>query len=163
VDDAGAAVPNGTVGHLLIKGEPTAPYYWNRLERTRATMQGEWLRTGDMFWRDADGFFYFAGRSDDMLKVAGIWVSPAEIEAQLVEHPAVLEAGVIGRPDAHGLTRPHAFVVLKPGWAASKELATALIELVRARRHCPPAAVEFVADLPKTATGKVQRFRLRGA
>jgi len=164
VDDAGAAVAVGTVGHLLIKGEPTAPSYWNRLARTRATMQGEWLRTGDMFSCDADGFFYFAGRSDDMLKVAGIWVSPAEIEAHLVAHPAVLEAGVIGRPDANGLTRPHAFVVLKPGWAGSAELATALIELVRARGgHRTPAAVEFVADLPKTATGKVQRFRLRGA
>jgi benzoate-CoA ligase len=164
VDDAGDAVPVGTVGHLLIKGEPTAPYYWNRLERTRATMQGEWLRTGDMFSCDRDGFFYFAGRSDDMLKVAGIWVSPAEIEAHLVAHPAVLEAGVIGRPDANGLTRPHAFVVVKPGWTASAELAATLTELVRARGgHRTPAAVEFVADLPKTATGKVQRFRLRGA
>jgi len=163
-DDEGATVPVGTVGHLLIKGEPTAPYYWNRLERTRATMQGEWLRTGDMFSCDADGFFYFAGRSDDMLKVAGIWVSPAEIEAHLVAHPAVLEAGVIGRPDASGLTRPHAFVVLKPGWTASAELAATLTELVRTRGgHRTPAAVEFVADLPKTATGKVQRFRLRGA
>ena len=164
VDDAGAAVPLGTVGHLLIKGETTSPYYWNRLDRTRATMQGEWLRTGDMFSRDADGFFYFAGRSDDMLKVAGMWVSPAEIEAQLVAHPAVLEAGVIGVADAQGLTRPHAFVVLKPGWAASDDLATALTDLVRSRGgHRTPAAVTFVPDLPKTATGKIQRFRLRGA
>jgi benzoate-CoA ligase family protein len=164
VDDAGATVSAGTVGHLLIKGDTTSPYYWNRLHRTRATMQGEWLRTGDMFSCDADGFFYFAGRSDDMLKVAGMWVSPAEIEAQLAEHPAVLEAGVIGVGDAHGLTRPHAFVVLKSGWAASDELAAALIELVRKRGgHRTPAAVTFVPDLPKTATGKVQRFRLRGA
>jgi benzoate-CoA ligase len=164
VDDEGAPVPVGTVGHLLIKGEPTSPYYWNRLERTRATMQGEWLRTGDMFSLDGDGFFYFAGRSDDMLKVAGMWVSPAEIEAQLVEHPAVLEAGVVGIANAQGLTRPHAFVVLKPGWAPSDDLATTLTELVRKRGgHRTPAAVAFVADLPKTATGKVQRFRLRGA
>ena len=164
VDDAGVPVPTGTVGHLLIKGETTSPYYWNRLDRTRATMQGEWLRTGDMFSRDADGFFLFAGRSDDMLKVAGLWVSPADIEAQLVEHPAVLEAGVIGVADTRGLTRPHAFVVLKPGWAASDDLAGTLTELVRARGgHRAPATVTFVADLPKTATGKVQRFRLRGA
>jgi benzoate-CoA ligase family protein len=164
VDDEGAPVPTGAVGHLLIKGETTAPYYWNRLERTRATMQGEWLRTGDMFSRDAEGFFYFAGRSDDMLKVAGIWVSPAEVEAQLVEHPAVLEAGVVGVADVHGLTRPHAFVVLKPGVARSPDLATTLIEFVHARGgHRAPAAVVFVDDLPKTATGKVQRFRLRGA
>jgi benzoate-CoA ligase len=164
VDDAGAAVALGTIGHLLIKGETTSPYYWNRLERTRATMQGEWLRTGDMFSRDADGFFHFAGRSDDMLKVAGLWVSPAEVEAQLIEHPAVLEAGVVGLADEQGLIRPHAFVVLKPGWAPSDDLATTLIQFVRKRGgHRTPAAVAFVADLPKTATGKVQRFRLRGA
>jgi acyl-coenzyme A synthetase/AMP-(fatty) acid ligase len=157
-------VPAGTVGHLLIKGETSAPYYWNRLERTRATMHGEWLRTGDMFSCDAEGFFYFAGRSDDMLKVAGMWVSPSEIEAQLVEHPSVLEAGVVGVADAEGLTRPHAFVVLKSGWSASTDLATTLTEFVRKRGgHRTPAAVAFVDDLPKTATGKVQRFRLRGA
>jgi benzoate-CoA ligase len=164
VDDAGAPVAAGTIGHLVIKGEPTAPYYWNRLERTRATMQGEWLRTGDMFSCDAEGFFSFAGRSDDMLKVAGVWVSPSEIEAQLVEHPAVLEAGVVGAPDGDGLTRPHAFVVLKPGWTASRDLATTLTALVRQRGgHRTPAAVAFVDELPKTATGKVQRFRLRDA
>ena len=164
VDDAGAPVPIGTVGHLLVKGETIAPYYWNRLERTRATMQGEWLRTGDMFSRDADGYYHFAGRADDMLKVAGMWVSPSEIEAHIVEHPAVLEAAVVGTADGQGLTRPHAFVVLKPGWAASAGLATTLIEFVRERGgHRAPAAVSFVDDLPKTATGKVQRFRLRGA
>ena len=163
VDNDDAPVPAGVVGHLLIKGETTSPYYWNRLDRTRATMQGDWLRTGDMFSRDADGFFYFAGRSDDMLKVAGIWVSPAEIEAQLVEHPAVLEAGVVGVADAQGLTRPHAFVVLKAGWSGSDDLAATLVEFVRKRGgHRAPAAVAFVPDLPKTATGKVQRFRLRG-
>ena len=162
VDDAGAPVPDGVVGHLLIKGDTTAPYYWNRLERTRATMQGEWLRTGDMFSRDADGFYYFAGRADDMLKVSGMWVSPSEVEALLVEHPAVLEAGVVGRTDAHGLTRPHAFVVLKPGWKASDDLAADLVERVRRRgAHRAPAAVTFLDELPKTGTGKVQRFRLR--
>jgi benzoate-CoA ligase len=163
VDDADVAVADGTVGHLLVKGPTTAPGYWNRLDRTRATMQGEWLRTGDMFVRDADGFFTFAGRCDDMLKVAGMWVSPAEVEASLAAHPAVLESGVVGVADADGLVRPHAVVVLQRGWAASPDLATMLIEFVRARAggHRAPATVEFVDELPKTATGKIQRFRLR--
>jgi benzoate-CoA ligase len=162
VDEAGAEVPTGTVGHLLIKGEPTSPYYWNRLATTRATMRGEWLRTGDMFSRDGDGFFAFAGRADEMFKTAGMWVSPSHIEARLAAHPAVLEAGVAGIADAHGLTRPHAFVVLKAGLDGSEELAASLTDFVRAEiRHGAPAAVRFVAELPKTATGKVQRFRLR--
>jgi benzoate-CoA ligase family protein len=131
VDDAGLHVPTGTVGHLLIKGETLAPYYWNRLERPRATMLGEWLRTGDMFSQDADGYFYFAGRSDDMLKVAGMWVSPAEIEAILVEHPGVLEAGVVGAAGEDGLVTPRAFVVPK----ASHTPATA------------PEAVALAAEL----------------
>jgi benzoate-CoA ligase family protein len=165
VDDAGASVPPGTTGHLLIKGEPTSPGYWNRLERTRRTMLGEWLRTGDMFRVDADGWFYFEGRSDDMLKVAGQWVSPAEVESHLAAHPAVLEAGVVGAEDARGLTVPCAYVVLKDGRAGSPALAAELREFVRAHAapFKAPAQVEFVADLPKTATGKIQRFRLRGA
>jgi benzoate-CoA ligase family protein len=163
LDDAGQPVPVGAVGHLLIKGPTTALYYWNRRERTRTTMLGEWLRTGDMFSQDADGFFYFAGRSDDMLKVAGMWVSPAEIEGRLVEHPAVVEAGVAGREDGNGLPRPHAFVVLKDPAGASPGLATELRAWVKAglAGFKVPATVEFVADLPKTATGKIQRFRLR--
>lgn len=163
VDDEGRPVPDGAVGHLLVRGETTAPYYWNRLERTRATMQGEWLRTGDMFSRDAHGYFFFAGRSDDMLKVGGQWVSPAEVEARLVEHPAVLEAGVVGRTDSAGLVRPHAFVALRPGLLPAPELADELLAFARAALpgYKAPRAVEFVADLPKTATGKVQRFRLR--
>ena len=165
VDDHGAPVPDGAVGHLLIKGPTTSPYYWNRRERTRRTMLGEWLRTGDMFRRDADGWFYFEGRSDDMLKIAGQWVSPAEVEAHLAAHPAVLEAGVVGATDARGLTVPQAHVVLKAGRAASTALAEELRAFVRGRAAAfkAPAAVEFVAELPKTATGKIQRFRLRGA
>jgi benzoate-CoA ligase len=165
VDDAGAPVPAGSAGHLLIKGATTAPYYWNRRERTRATMLGEWLRTGDVFRQDAEGWFYFEGRSDDMLKVAGQWVSPAEVEAHLVAHAAVLEAGVVGETDARGLTTPRACVVLKEGVAGSPALAAELRELVRQRAagHKVPSRVDFVADLPRTATGKVQRFRLRGA
>ena len=163
VDDAGGPVATDATGHLLIKGETTSPYYWNRLERTRATMLGAWLRTGDMFSQDAEGYFHFAGRADDMLKVGGQWVSPAEVEAHLVDHPAVLEAGVTGVPDADGLPKVHAFVVLRSGVEPSKILAAELIAFVRTRAasYKAPAAVHFVDELPKTATGKVQRFRLR--
>jgi benzoate-CoA ligase len=163
VDDDGAAVPEGIAGHLLVKGPTTAPYYWNRRERTRRTMQGEWLRTGDVFRRDAEGWFYFEGRSDDMLKVAGQWVSPAEVEAHLAAHPGVLEAGVVGASDARGLVTPRAYVVLKAGVGGSPALAAELRELVRRRAggHKAPTTIEFVPDLPRTATGKIQRFRLR--
>jgi benzoate-CoA ligase family protein len=165
VDDAGVPVPVGSVGHLLIKGETTAPSYWNRRERTRRTMLGEWLRTGDMFREDAEGWLYFEGRADDMLKVSGQWVSPAEVEAHLVAHPAVLEAGVVGDTDGRGLTTPRACVVLKDGVAPSPALAAELRDFVRQRAagYKAPGVVEFVADLPKTATGKIQRFRLRRA
>jgi len=163
VDDDGAPVPEGTVGHLLIKGPTTAPYYWKRRERTRATMLGEWLRTGDMFRRDAEGWFYFEGRADDMLKVAGQWVSPAEVEAHLIAHAAVLEAGVIGDGDDRGLTRPRAFVVLKAGLTGSAALGEELRAFVRGRApgFKVPGVIEFVPELPRTVTGKVQRFRLR--
>lgn len=168
VDDAGAPVPAGSVGHLLIKGETLAPYYWNRLERTRATMLGEWARTGDMFSRDADGYFYFAGRADDMLKVSGQWVSPAEVEALLVEHPGVVEAGVVGVPADDGLVHPHAAVVLTSSHRpASPTEADALAAELRAwvkgraAGYKVPRTIEFVDDLPKTATGKIQRFKLR--
>lgn len=168
VDDDGRPVPAGTVGHLLIKGETLAPYYWNRLERTRATMLGEWCRTGDMFSQDADGYFYFAGRADDMLKISGQWVSPAEVEGLLVEHPGVLEAGVVGGTGPGGLPVPHAFVVPKAGHApaSATERAALAAELrdwvkQRAAGYKVPRSIEFVAELPKTATGKIQRFRLR--
>jgi len=165
VDEAGRPVFAGHVGQLLIKGPTTAPYYWNRLDRTRQTMLGEWLRTGDMFWQDADGYFYFAGRADDMLKVGGQWVSPAEVEGALVAHPAVVEAGVVGRQDADGLVKAEAFVVLNDGRAPSAELAAELTTFVRGRLagYKSPRWIQFVAELPKTATGKIQRFRLRGS
>jgi benzoate-CoA ligase len=126
-------------------------------------MQGEWLATGDMFYQDTDGYFYFCGRSDDMLKVGGMWVSPVEVEACLLEHPAILEVGVIGRRDTDGLVKPHAFCVLKDGVAPGPELATELTQRVRHRLagYKAPRWLDFVAELPKTATGKIQRFRLR--
>jgi benzoate-CoA ligase family protein len=163
VDDEGRPVAPGLVGQLLIKGDSTAPYYWNRHERTKATMLGEWLRTGDMFYQDSDGYFYFCGRTDDMLKVGGMWVSPAEVEACLGDHPAVLEAAVIGRGDADGLTKPHAFCVLRDGVGGTDALATELRETVRKRLagYKAPRWIDFVAELPKTTTGKIQRFALR--
>jgi acyl-coenzyme A synthetase/AMP-(fatty) acid ligase len=163
VDDDGREVPAGTVGQLLIKGPTAAPYYWNRSERTRTTMLGEWLRTGDMVARDPDGSFRFAGRADDMLKVGGQWVSPMEVEGRLVEHPLVLEAAVVGRLDANGLAEPRACVVLRDGGVGSPALAGELREWLRAglAHHKVPRVVEFVAELPKTETGKIQRFRLR--
>ena len=163
MDEDGQPIPIGTVGHLMIRGETTAPCYWRRLERTRATMQGEWLRTGDMMWRDEEGYFYFAGRSDDMLKVSGMWVSPAEVEGALCTHPAILEAAVVGRREGEGLVTPCASVVLNDGWTASSLLAAELQKFVRDRvaGYKAPRAIEFVAELPRTATGKIQRFRLR--
>ena len=163
VDDDGRPVAPGFVGHLLVKGDSTSPGYWNRHERTKATMLGDWLRTGDMFYQDADDYFYFCGRADDMLKVGGIWVAPAEVEAALMEHPAVLEAAVIGKEDADGLSKPHAFCVLKRGAAGDDALRAELRETVKKRLagYKAPRSIEFVADLPKTATGKIQRFRLR--
>jgi benzoate-CoA ligase family protein len=164
VDDRGAPVLPGSVGHLLIKGETTAAYYWNRGEQTRRTMQGEWLRTGDMLFVDTDGYYFFCGRGDDMLRVGGMWVSPAEVEAALAEHAAVLEAGVVGRPDGDGLVKPHAFVVLADGAAAGAALEAELRALVRKRLagYKTPRWFDFVPELPKTTTGKIQRFRLRG-
>jgi benzoate-CoA ligase len=163
VDDEGNELPLGEVGHLLVKGESSSPYYWNRHEQTKKTMLGEWLRTGDMYMRDEEGFFWFSGRSDDMLKVGGMWVSPIEIENVLMSHPLVLEAAVAGSLDADGLTKPKAFVVLKEPVAGSREIEAELQEFIR-QSLAPykyPRWIEFVEDLPKTVTGKIQRFRLR--
>jgi benzoate-CoA ligase len=163
VDDAGRPVAPGMVGQLLIKGDSTAPGYWNRHERTKATMLGEWLRTGDMFYEDTDGYYYFCGRTDDMLKVGGMWVSPTEVEACLGEHAAIAEVAVVGRGDADGLTKPHAYCVLREGVAGSDALAAELREAVRKRLggYKSPRWIDFVAELPKTTTGKIQRFALR--
>jgi benzoate-CoA ligase family protein len=163
LDEEGRPVPVREIGNLFIKGDSTCAYYWNKHDKTKETILGEWIRTGDKYWVDEDGYYWYAGRTDDMLKVGGQWVSPVEIENTLVEHPAVLEAGVVGATDADGLTKPRAFVVLRPGYAPSPELAEELKDFVKSR-IAPfkyPRWVEFVAELPKTATGKTQRFRLR--
>jgi benzoate-CoA ligase len=163
VDDEGKDLSAGAVGHLMIKGESCSPYYWNRHEQTKKTMMGDWVRTGDMCMRDEEGYFWFSGRSDDMLKVGGQWVSPIEVENTLLNHPQVLETAVIGVRDTDGLTKPKAFVVLKETHLATTQFEAELQEFVRTTLapHKYPRWIEFVSDLPKTVTGKIQRFRLR--
>ena len=158
--DDGRPVPDGETGDLYIKGPTAALMYWGNREKSRETFQGAWTKSGDKYVRNADGTYTYAGRSDDMLKVSGIYVSPFEVEATLVQHPAVLEAAVIGVPDADGLTRTKAFVVLKPGASATDDELKAFVK-DRLAPYKYPRAIEFVAELPKTATGKIQRFRLR--
>ena len=163
VDDQGREVPLGDVGNLLVRGDATAPYYWNKHEQTKRIMLGEWLKTGDTYYGDADGYYWYCGRSDDMMKVGGLWVSPIEIENALMEHPAVLESGVIGAPDSDGLLKPKAYVVLKSEYKPSDQLRVSLQNFVKSKLepYKYPRWVEFVDDLPKTVTGKIQRFRLR--
>jgi benzoate-CoA ligase family protein len=162
-DDDGQPVPTGEIGNLLIKGDSTCSQYWNKHEKTKDTIEGHWIRTGDKYVQDEEGYFWYAGRGDDMLKVGGIWVSPIEVENALVEHPAVLEAGVVGREDHDQLTKPLAYVVPRAGVDGTPELARELQEFVRSKLadYKRPRWVEFVPELPKTATGKTQRFKLR--
>ncbi|MCZ6556289.1 MAG: benzoate-CoA ligase family protein [SAR324 cluster bacterium] len=163
VDEHGADVPDGEVGALLVKGDSASPYYWNKHEKSKSTMLGEWMVTGDQFHRDAEGYYWYHGRNDDMMKVSGSWVSPIEVENALLTHEAVAECAVVGRNDDAGLTKPKAFVVLREGRQVSDSLAEAM------RNHVAesipsfkaPHWVEFVDDLPKTATGKIRRFELR--
>jgi benzoate-CoA ligase family protein len=164
VREDGGEPPPGETGRLQIKGPSTAAYYWNNPEKTAATMLGgDWLDTGDTYLRDGEGYYQYCGRSDDMLKVGGIWCSPIEIEGRLISHPRVLEAAVIGVPDASGLVKPEAFVVLREDATASEALADEL--MLHCKSHLAPykfpRRIHFVPELPKTATGKIQRFRLR--
>jgi len=164
VGEDGNDVPVGEAGRLLDRGHSAARAYWNNPEKTAATMQGDdWLDTGDTYLRDEDGYFYYQGRSDDMMKVGGIWTSPFEIEAKIMEHPLVLEAAVFGRDDDAGLVKPAASVVLTDASAATSDLKDELRTLCR-KDLAPykyPRWIDFVDDLPKTATGKIQRFKLR--
>ncbi len=159
----GEPVAQGEVGSLRVRGDSTAGYYWNNPEKTASTMIDGWLNTGDTYLQDDEGFYVYCGRSDDMLKVGGIWCSPVEIESQLISHPEVLEAAVVGRPDGDGLIKPEAYIVLKTAGPARDSLQDELLE------HCKrglapykyPRWINFVDELPKTATGKIQRFKLR--
>jgi benzoate-CoA ligase len=156
----GRPVADGEIGDLFIKGPSTALMYWNNRSKSRDTFRGEWLKSGDKYSRDADGYYTYAGRSDDMLKVSGIYVSPFEVEATLMQHPSVLEAAVVGKMDQDGLFKPKSFVVCKPGMAVSEQELKAFVK-ERLAPYKYPRFVEFVDELPKTATGKIQRFRLR--
>jgi benzoate-CoA ligase len=163
-DENGKVVEGSdAVGDLYIKGPSAALLYWGNREKSRETFQGHWTKSGDKYFRDADGYYVYAGRADDMLKVSGQYVSPFEVESTLMQHPLVLEAAVIGVDDAQGLTRAKAFVVLKDAARAGEAAADELKAFVKGRLapHKYPRQLEFVAELPKTATGKIQRFRLR--
>lgn len=163
VDEAGREVPPGEIGNLLVKGESTVLFYLHQYEKSRQTFRGEWLATGDKYYVDADGFYWHAGRGDDMFKVGGLWVSPVEVEGVLLTHPAVLECAVVGLPDAQAMIKPKAFIRLREGYGAGNDLLRELL------RHCSetlaaykcPRWIDFVMELPKTATGKIQRYKLR--
>jgi len=161
--DDGHAVAQGEVGELQVSGPTSAMAYWNNREKTRSTFQGPWTRSGDKYSIDADGYYVYAGRTDDMLKVGGIYVSPIEVESALITHPAVLEAAVIGKADEEKLVKPVAYVVLKSGRQASDALAEELRQHVKSQLapYKYPRWIEFIDELPKTATGKIQRFKLR--
>lgn len=156
-------LPEGEIGTLLIKGESTAAYYWNKHKKTKEAMMGEWFNTDDKFFIDKEGFFYYVGRSNDMLKVGGIWVSPIEVEACLIKHPAVLESAVVPGRDQENLVKPSAYIVLNEGFEASSELEKEIKDFVKTElaHYKFPRWIHFVDDLPKTPTGKVKRFELK--
>jgi benzoate-CoA ligase family protein len=165
LDDQKHAVQTGEIGNLYIKGDSICACYWNQHARTTDTIEGRWIRTGDRFRQDADGFFWYSGRADDMLKVGGQWVSPVEIENALIRHDAVQQCAVVGHADADSLVKPFAFVVVRPGVPAGPSLARELQDFVRAELadYKRPRWVEFLSELPTTPTGKIQRFKLREA
>ncbi len=163
VDEDGREVEPGAIGELLVKGDSAAADYWNQRGRSRTTFEGEWTRTGDKYEKTMTGRYIYCGRTDDMFKVSGIWVSPFEIEQALVAHPAVLEAAVVPERDEEDLEKPKAYVVMKPGAgeAALGELKEFVKEKIGKWKY--PRSIEVVSELPKTATGKIQRFKLRAA
>jgi benzoate-CoA ligase family protein len=163
VDENDQPVADNEIGSLLIKGDSVCSCYWNQRQKTKDTIQGHWLHTGDKYFRDPDGYYWYVGRADDMLKVKGMWVSPVEIESLLLEHPLVQEAAVIGLADGNELIKPAAYVVLKNGSAKDEALSEELRQLMSSKlaAHKCPHWIEFVNELPKTATGKIQRYKLR--
>lgn len=163
VDDQGNAVANSEIGDLLIKGDSTCSGYWNKHEKTKETFVGDWFRTGDKYFQDKEEYFWYAGRSNDVFKVHGLWLSPAEVESVLIAHPAVREAAVVARKDQDGLTKAAAYVVLNGEFTPSELLVHELQERVGQKigGYKRPRWVEFLSEIPKTATGKLQRFKLR--
>jgi benzoate-CoA ligase len=163
VNEQGEQVAPGEIGELQVSGPTSAAFYWNNRERSRNTFLGPWTRSGDKYVEGHDGYFTYCGRSDDMLKVSGMYVSPIEVENALIAHEAVLEAAVVGQLDEQKLAKPKAYVVLKPGVAASSALVRELQEHVKGRLapYKYPRWIEFITEMPKTATGKIQRFKLR--
>jgi len=163
IDDRGQELATGEIGELVVRGPSAGEGYWNQRAKSRHTFQGEWTYTGDKYYRDSEGYYYYCGRTDDMFKVSGQWVSPFDVEAALVSHEAVLEAAVIGMEDADGLIKPKAFIVLKDGYSADERLMEKLKLHVK-QQAGPwkyPRWIELRSDLPRTATGKIQRFKLR--
>jgi 4-hydroxybenzoate-CoA ligase len=163
VDESGQELPPGEIGELMVRGPSAGEGYWNQRAKSRRTFAGEWTYTGDKYLRDAEGYYYYCGRTDDMFKVNGMWVSPFEVEAALVSHDAVLEAAVIGKEDGDGLMKPKAFVVLKNGYAADERLFEMLRAHVKERAGAwkYPRWIDVRPELPRTATGKIQRFKLK--
>ena len=162
LDEEGYSVEAGEAGYLSVKGDSAAAYYWRNHEKTNSTMQGDWLFAGDWYRVDEDGFYWYEGRADDMIKVSGLWVSPVEVESTLMDHSAVVEAAAVGLP-VGGLTRVKAYIILREGYRGSEKLTEELQNWCkdRLKRYQYPHIVEFVEDLPKTVTGKIQRFKLR--
>ena len=163
VDENGNLLPDGEVGTLMVKGGSRAARYWNKEEKTRESMVGRWFNSGDEYYKDNDGYFHYAGRNDDMLKVGAIWVSPAEVENCLMSFVSVLEAAVIGKKDKQNMVKPMAFVVLKNGIHGSEKLTNEIKEFCKSTiaHYKYPRWIKFVDNLPKTSTGKIQRFKLR--
>jgi benzoate-CoA ligase family protein len=163
VDESGHELPDGEIGELVVRGPSAGEGYWNQRAKSRRTFAGEWTYTGDKYVRDQDGYYYCCGRTDDMFKVNGMWVSPFEVEAALISHEAVLEAAVIGKEDRDGLIKPKAFIVLKNGYTADERLLETLRVYAkdRAGPWKYPRWIDIRPDLPRTSTGKIQRFKLR--
>jgi 4-hydroxybenzoate-CoA ligase len=163
VDEEGRELGVDEIGELIVRGPSAGEGYWNQRAKSRRTFRGEWTYTGDKYRRDADGYYYYCGRTDDMFKVSGMWVSPFDVEAALTSHEAVLEAAVIGKEDADGLIKPKAFIVLKDGYAADDGLMEKLKRHVKEKAGTwkYPRWIELRKGLPRTATGKIQRFKLR--
>ena len=163
VDEHGADALPGQVGELHVRGESAASEYWNREELTRATFRGDWAVTGDKYFRDEQGYFWYCGRSDDMMKVSGLWVSPLDVESALLAHPAIVECAVVGMVDTDGLTKPKAFVVLKNEQLSNSKFEAAMIQYLKNRLpgYKVPQWIVQTGSLPRTATGKIQRFKLR--